>query len=214
MYFFTISDYYKSCYFGKLAQTAGTTCPEGAPGYNCHPDDIHFLQTAVAANATIDAHMKAVKEYVLTARCNNNTACSAQDQIVINNYMTAYQNFLVQKEIFFNAFEDYSLWGVPQSWPPPYQPGSYSSPLTGVHNITFTIFPIHLNNNPLPFSTSVTLPVDFGNGQMTLTGLETYKQSFQNLDCEMKKMLSYFTGMNFDKSTTLTNHYQITDADL
>lgn len=214
MYFFTVSDYYKSCYFGKLAQSAGTACPEGYSGVICHPDDIHFLQTEVVANATTSAHVRAIQDYLFSTRCANDTACSTQDQTVISNYMTAYQNFLIQQKIFFNAYADFNLWGVNQAWPPPFQPGSYPAPLTGVHNITFTLYPINPNNSPTPSSTSVTVPVDFGNGQLTLAGLEAYKQSFQNFNCEMQKILSYFTGMNFDKSTLLTNHYQITNADL
>lgn len=196
MYFFDPYDYYSVCYFGKSAHT-GTLDTNGEP---------HYISVEIAAGATFEAYMNALQKYIMDSSCPTDASCSAQDQTVIDNFNTAHLNFLIERKIFFNAYKNPDMWGFPA--------GVYPPALTGIVNTSISRRDITTTTgNPNSFITVFNVPINYGTGQFTLASIDTYKQSFKNLDCEIKKLLSYFTGMDFS-NPSLNNYYQMTYADL
>lgn len=228
MYFFDILDYYSNCFFGPHAHVNVTQ-------YSPY----HYNDELVSANATFEAMIKAYCEFIFASRCNNDTACSANDQLMIDNFVQAEIEFLKARAVFFNAYLRPAHWnlvngsittltGVCPIQLPDVQDIT-DLPALGVPGNVVLVTNLNLeyvwdkvtsswiirtsNTDPtmlkyyvpvLPGSfliTTQSFSIDFGTGLTTQASLEAYKTAYQNFECEMRKLVSYFTGATFKKSS-------------
>lgn len=193
MYFFDIIDYYYNCYFGSFAVTATESAQNITDHHVTTPD------TGVAVTS---AFLKTVSEFVGSARCENDTACTTSDQAVIDEYIDFQIEFLKQQSIFFNAYQNPTFWGFVDPT---------ITPLIGIHTVTLNkyLIPSTFNSSlPIITPTPISVSIDYGNAIINETMLENYKSAYKNFECSVRKLISYFTGAKFEHPE-LTNFQKI-----
>jgi hypothetical protein len=194
MYFFDTADYYTACMFGKYAQI--------------HDDSILIINAegfgngnpSLGNNTTQAAFLRALKELLLSLKCTEGIECEERDVQILQNLMNAQLEFLKESYIFWNMFNNPANWNLPNTG----QVVHTGVVLTDIELLNFT--------GPAPATTIASVDLDYGNAVKSYEYIDNYTEAFKTFNCEIKKVVSYFTNTTFEMPD-ITNYHYIDEND-
>lgn len=187
MYFFDVADWYERCLIGERAHIGNFDIEYfyddvwGPTGYN---------------SGAMGAMYYKLKQLVLSLKCEESIECETMDTEVIQNFMNAQLVFMKKAYVFWNMFNNPVNWNQPNTGQVIYT-GVVS---TGVRLVNF--------NGELPQEVIATVDLDYGNALLSHTVNDEYTEAFKTFNCEIEKLISYFTNTTFEM-TDLTNFYYV-----
>jgi hypothetical protein len=191
MYFFDVADWYERCLIGEKAHLGNFDIEYfhndvwGQTGYN---------------SGTMGAMYYALKELILSLKCKETVECETMDAEVIQNFMDAQLDFMKKAYVFWNMFRN------PVNWN---QPNTGQVINTGV--VSTDILLVNFTSD-LPDEITTTVNLDYGDALLNHTTNDEYTEAFKIFNCEIKKLISYFTNTKFEM-TDITDFYYIDEND-